>query len=331
MDDLSLVLTAAALGGLWLAKDTTKTEPTEEIDDATIPTAQAILDLALSNLGHAAAYHAETITPRQRLDVLHEIRLISKAWMRARAEALLEQVAPNDDIAKGLGGAIKSAVGGFFKAARKFIKNMFVAGSLSVFGPGEPTLAEVEGVNANIESQYKYLDAFEEAVTGEKPPAREQPAAKPPKPMVAPQDAEPPPVKPPLATPVPTVTPAPEPSLPVPAAREVQPLDGTLVSRAEQYGAAVWSGTLNVLHETVIDSNQFDEEKRVHIGKDVPCKPCAKWHAAGWVPLGSGPSIGLTPCRNNCHCHFVYRHSSNPTVEYIAGGGSLHQALATGP
>ncbi len=86
-----------------------------------------------------------------------------------------------------------------------------------------------------------------------------------------------------------------------------QPLDGTLVARAESYGAASWGVAQDVMIRDAVAQGVLRECRRVHVGPDKPCDPCASEQAKGWIPIKDLLPIGETPCRVNCHCHVELR------------------------
>ncbi len=86
-----------------------------------------------------------------------------------------------------------------------------------------------------------------------------------------------------------------------------QPIDGTLVARAESYGAASWGVAQDVMIRDAVAQGVLRECRRVHVGPDKPCDPCASEQAKGWIPIKDLLPIGETPCRVNCHCHVELR------------------------
>lgn len=139
--------------------------------EARVPSADAILARALDSLGLADAYHAGTLTGRQPLDVLHAVRLEGRRWLRAAAEALLEEVAPDE--AKALFGGVRAKVGAFFGRAKKYVRELFAAGVLAIAGPdpgvlGDPVVQTALAEQVRIQDEY--LDRFEKEVVKEAKP-----------------------------------------------------------------------------------------------------------------------------------------------------------------
>lgn len=264
----------------------TKALAVKAAPDDDLPSPDDLLGIALENLELTAAYADESITPEQRLELLHALRIVCRAWMREAAEEMMAVLAPAEDQepkefpeTKAFTGDAARAVKAFFGKSKKFIRNMLTAGALAVFGPEELTPAMIEGVDENVAVQVAFLDGFEAKL----------------------RDG-------------------------------TKPLDGTVAANAELFGGAVWPSSHDLIRKVAKKSTFIDEEMRKHVGQDDPCRTCSVEQSKGWVKLGSLLSIGLSPCMNACHCHFVYRHSNNKSIEYIAGRGPIFEGAfgATG-
>jgi hypothetical protein len=200
--------------------------------------------------------------------VLHEVRLIAREWLRAEATKLLDVLAPPEE-QKAFGDAARQAIGGFFKRASRFVREVFVAGALALGGPTPLDADDMAAIDANHAEQVEYLDGFRGALL----------------------DGS-------------------------------QAVDGTLVSRAEQYGSPVWGGSQQVIRMRFVRRKTiFDQERRVHVGPDLPCFTCDAERNKGWVETGTLRKIGDSPCKVACHCHFEWRNSEDPDVIYTAGRG----------
>lgn len=87
-----------------------------------------------------------------------------------------------------------------------------------------------------------------------------------------------------------------------------QPLDGTVASRAAQYGQAA-----RVTFEREYGRGQrargYQSERNILAPADH-CSLCPALSARGWVPIGSLPPIGTRPCRSNDRCSIQYRRAA---------------------
>lgn len=83
-----------------------------------------------------------------------------------------------------------------------------------------------------------------------------------------------------------------------------QPLNGSLMARARQYGQAS-----RVTFETTYSRGQhqrgFRFERNV-LGSAEHCRVCPDLTARGWVQIGSLPPIGSRPCRAQDRCRIAY-------------------------
>jgi hypothetical protein len=86
-----------------------------------------------------------------------------------------------------------------------------------------------------------------------------------------------------------------------------QPLNGTIRTRADQYGGAVWTAGQNVQVIQAIDDG-YTERKAV-LGRADHCSGCRSRADLGWRSIDD-PSVtmlGDSPCRNRCHCSWSFR------------------------
>lgn len=88
-------------------------------------------------------------------------------------------------------------------------------------------------------------------------------------------------------------------------ARQVQPLDGTLLMRAQMYVRGA-----RTLFEAVRKGQQQDvgmDEERSILHPADHCDDCLNEAAAGWQPIGTLIPIGERQCLANCRCTMIYR------------------------
>lgn len=132
-----------------------------------VPTAQAILDGVLAEMGHAEAWADGSLDGDARLEVLHEVRLAGRAWFRGEAQAVLDGLEE-----KALFGSAKAKVGAFFGRAKKYVRELVVAGVLAVAGPGpaNQTDAIVQATQQQVAEQIEYLEKFEAKIVSEAKP-----------------------------------------------------------------------------------------------------------------------------------------------------------------
>lgn len=140
---------------------------TLEVAASSVPTAQAILDGVLAEMGHAEAWGDGSLDGDARLGVLHEVRLAGRAWFRAEAQAVLDGLGE-----KALFGGAKAKVGAFFGKAKKYVRELVLAGVLAVAGPGpaNQTDAIVQATQQQVAEQIEYLEKFEEKIVSEDKP-----------------------------------------------------------------------------------------------------------------------------------------------------------------
>lgn len=91
--------------------------------------------------------------------------------------------------------------------------------------------------------------------------------------------------------------------------KEEVKLDGNFLKRVDQYVAASRSTGEEIRRHTMAD--KATHEKRVlgpadHCHTDDGLEGCWELFKLGWQLIGTLPAIGQTPCRNNCHCTFVF-------------------------
>lgn len=250
-------------------------------DSGSVPSAHEILASALKTRRFTSRYVKNTLSGDDRYKLLHAIRLQGRAWFRAEAaRALAEPKA-----SKGLLGKAKERMEGFFQRGRAYLRELLLAGAMSVLGPGRLTDADVAEMDRTRKFHEEKLDAFARDVitygTTESPES--------------------------LITPDLGFTP------------------DQFTARAELYGAAPWPSSVNLVRARAVGSRVFGLERRTHVGSDKPCEICVGEQDAGWVPIGTLRSIGDSPCLSQCHCHFAYRVDENNHEVWLAGRGPLDE------
>lgn len=85
-----------------------------------------------------------------------------------------------------------------------------------------------------------------------------------------------------------------------------QALDGRLLVRADAFAKTAYHDFEDMRRRIAQQSGLFNEERRILGGSD-PCVDCDSYHAEGWRPIGTMPTIGESKCVFNCRCHFEFR------------------------
>lgn len=83
-----------------------------------------------------------------------------------------------------------------------------------------------------------------------------------------------------------------------------QPLDGTLLARAELYTQSA-RGTYEDVIARSARNGGSTQEKSI-LGSADHCGDCVSEAAKGWSPIGSLIPIGQRQCLANCHCSMSY-------------------------
>lgn len=84
-----------------------------------------------------------------------------------------------------------------------------------------------------------------------------------------------------------------------------QPINGTLLSRADLYVEAARTTYADVLHRQALVHGQ--QEARRVLGGAEHCPGCVAEASKGWVPIGEIRPIGSQQCRTRCRCSIEYR------------------------
>lgn len=96
-----------------------------------------------------------------------------------------------------------------------------------------------------------------------------------------------------------------------------QASNGTLLSRADLYGAAVWT-TGQAVRADQARAEGHREEIGV-LGKHDSCESCLDRESKGWQPIGTLLPIGAGLCRSRCGCHMEYRGGRDGSATQIPG------------
>ncbi len=78
-----------------------------------------------------------------------------------------------------------------------------------------------------------------------------------------------------------------------------------LIARAGRYGASIW-GTAQAAARVIARGGRRFERRVLEVAAHH-CLMCPILAAEGWVPIGTLPAIGDTPCQSGCRCWFEYR------------------------
>jgi hypothetical protein len=87
-----------------------------------------------------------------------------------------------------------------------------------------------------------------------------------------------------------------------------QPINGTLLSRADLYVEAARTTYADVLHRQALIRGQ--QEARRVLGSAEHCDGCVTQAGKGWVPIGEVRPIGSQQCRARCRCSIEYRQAA---------------------
>lgn len=254
------------------------------------PNAHEILAATLKRLRMSQAYLDGSLSGAERYDLLHAIRQDARAWFRSEAEiAFAEILADQAEAERGLLGKARDRASTFFDKARKYLREVLVAGVLAMSRSGDTMDSDLAAIEEATRYHVSFMDRF----------AREL------------MDRG-------VATSTEDVAPAPDDGF---SAAE-------FTARAESYGAAVWPVTVNITRARALSSEIFDREARFHIGPRTetdPCEECAYLEGQGWQPIGTLPPIGEQTCRQNDHC--IFRFMDAEGVIYDVGGGPWHDVF----
>ncbi len=128
-----------------------------------VPSTKAILRRALKRRGLTTIARLE---PKQRMELLHELRLVGCEWLKREAEVSLAEIT-GDTTSKGLAGNAADAANRFFGRAKKFTRNLIFAGVLALGGPKAADAQDMPAIVQQVAIQHGFLDAFQQEVLTE--------------------------------------------------------------------------------------------------------------------------------------------------------------------
>lgn len=135
--------------------------------------AESILRHCLRRLGFTAAYRKHELTQAQRKQLFEEIRQYGRAWLRHEAEQFVAHHVPRpverrlkwkDDPSGFLVGeetGLRANLSRFFKRAKQFVREVIVAGVLSLLGPAPLTGEELDAAEREAQKQEQFFDKFQ--------------------------------------------------------------------------------------------------------------------------------------------------------------------------
>jgi hypothetical protein len=131
-------------------------------------TARRILAAALKTTGLRTKFAAGTLTPSERRSILHAVVGIGKDRLKAEGQRLakrLERAAASDGLGfSSLSAALftsrRSAVTSWAARVGRYLRELFVAGSLALLGPANLTDVELASLSVSHANQVAYLDNF---------------------------------------------------------------------------------------------------------------------------------------------------------------------------
>lgn len=135
---------------------------------AKVPRAHDILAGVLEETGYRSGWEANTLSAAEHTELLHLVRMEGRRWFRDQAIRTLDEI---DNLeSKALFGPAKDKISGFFRGARKYVRELFVAGVLAFAGPTPLDAAELRALDAEVAVQEKYLKTFEREIVEENKP-----------------------------------------------------------------------------------------------------------------------------------------------------------------
>lgn len=269
--------------------------------------AESILRHCLRTKGWTRQYKRGELTGQQHLDLLEEVRVYARAWLRHEAETFARHYlgtrddqgriqvrawewveGPDNYLIQQAKPGFFSNLGRFFRRVKQFVRESIVAGAMAVLGPAPLTGEELDEAEKQAQRQEQFFDRFHDEIKAKGAPAP-RPTPDPTKPLVI--DVVPPPMTP-----------------------------GEFVARVEMYGNASWQATINAARNAATKSPEvFDRERRVHKKSEEShryCKTCIEQSRLGWQPLGTLKEIGDSECMGMCDCYF----------EWLDHDGKIHVA-----
>jgi hypothetical protein len=89
-----------------------------------------------------------------------------------------------------------------------------------------------------------------------------------------------------------------------------QPFNGTIRTRADLYGGAVWTAGQNIQVTQAIEDGYT--ERHAVLGSADHCPDCRARAGLGWRPIGD-PDVkpmGQSRCKTRCHCSWRFRKAA---------------------
>lgn len=244
--------------------------------------AESILRHCLKCKGWSREHRRDELTGPQRLELLEEVRLYARAWLRHEGEQFVRHYSDTSVFSRPVRDGLsddhgierarlpespstpiqlpdpgfRSALNRFFGRVKQFVRETIVAGTMALLGPAPLTGEELDSIDRNSEVQSQFFDNFQANVLS--------------RPITADQFA----------------------------------------ARTESYGNAAWQVAQRVSHESA--QKVFKLEARfLGIPKTEHCADCPPLADKGWVPVGTLPPIGETECNGACLCSFRFKETED--------------------
>ncbi len=294
-----------ARGDTFIANDIARSARMGRYRTHKASSAESILRHVLRQRGWTAGFDGASLTGKQHLSLLDDVRQYGRMWLRHEAESFFDRYGVDVDdesgirtmarpldcsaversgqphesheLVRSIASRAAGALSRFFDRVGHFIREALVAGAMALKGDDHLTNAEIYAVDRLTRKQYEYLDKFKREVQ-----------QNPPKPIAD------------LSSQIIVAGPPPM-------------TEGQFVARLEMYGNAPWE-VQNIGREIVKGQHVFQAERRVHklsFAQHRPCQGgeqgCLEQSQAGWQPIGSLREIGDCFCMTNCDCYFEWQ------------------------
>ena len=259
--------------------------------------AESILAHCLKQRGLTTAWRDGSITARQRIRLLEDIRLYGRRWLRHEAESFFgryggrgrdlvrSEIYPLNSmdeifhgsadalaVTRSVSDSILSPLRRWFTRARNFVRELIFAGTMTLRGQ---TLTPQESGQADklASIQDEYFDKFERELIANPPREIAESSTSPTVILSGKQPMSP----------------------------------AQFAARAESYADSAWQGAQRI-ERSAVQSGDIQRWERRVVGhpKTEHCTDCPPLAAMGWQPIGTLPPIGDSECGHLCLCHFVY-------------------------